>query len=277
MMEYKEIVVRYIPEDLTLWVSLKPNYRQCFTLTMLQELLDLLYTIDRYGSSDKDQLQNIKYLVVKSEHHDIYSTGGDLLYFSELVENRDRIKLMEYATKCIDLIYWAIYGGKRNVTTIACVAGDALGGGFETALACQYIIAEKKAHFSFPETLFGLFPGMGGFTLFSRYVGSTEADRAVCTGKRYSAEDLSERGAIYSLANNSEAELETNRFIKTRLLNDTANQALRQLKIQQFHDIYDQLVLNIELWVQSAMDLTDYDLRKLQTLVKRQKRKFLVT
>ena len=274
-MDYKELIVSHTPEDQTLWVSMNPSYRQCFTLTMLQELLDLLYTIDRYGTPYKDQAKPIKYLVVKSEHPDIFNTGGDLLYFSELVQRRDREKLMEYATKCIDLIYWAIYGGERNVTTIACVGGDALGGGFETALACQYIIAEHDTHFSFPETLFGLFPGMGGFTLLSRLVGSTEADRAVCTGKRYSSDELAQKGAIYSLADANEAELETVKFIKTRLLNDTANQALRQLKIQQFHNIYDQLVLNIELWVQSALDLSDYDLRKLQTLVKRQKRKFV--
>lgn len=274
-MEYKELVVTYHPDDPTLWVSLKPNYRQCFTLTMLTEMLDLFQRIDKYGSPSNNHPNQTKYVVIKSEHPDIFSTGGDLLYFAELVENRDRAGLMEYAIKCIDLIHWAIYGGQRNVTTIACVAGDALGGGFETALACQYIIAERGTHFSFPETLFGLFPGMGGFDLFSKLVGATEADRAVCTGKRYSAEELTDRGAIYSLTNPHEAELETKKFIKTRLLHESANQALRQLKIQQFHNIYDQLVLNIELWVQSALDLSDYDLRKLQTLVKRQKRKFI--
>ena len=274
-MEYKELVVTHLPGDPTIWVSMKSNYRQCFTLTMLQELLDLLRNLDKYGSPDKTPSDNIRYLVLKSEHSSIYSTGGDLLYFAELVQKRDRAMLMDYATKCIDLIYWAIYGGERNITTIASVSGDALGGGFETALACQYIIAEEQVHFSFPETLFGLFPGMGGFTLFSKHVGATEADRAVCTGKRYSAKDLSERGAIYTLAQTGQAESETNKFIKTRLQHESANQALRQLKIQQFHNIYDQLVLNIELWVQSALDLSDYDLRKLQTLVKRQKRKFL--
>jgi len=276
-MKYKELIVTYRPNDPTLWVSMKPNYRQCVTLSMLNEFLDLFQRIDKYGSPSNNHPNDIKYLVVKSEHPDIYSTGGDLLYFAELVKKRDREKLMEYATKCIDLIYWAIYGGKRKITTIASIAGDALGGGFEMALACQYIIAERNTQFSFPETLFGLFPGMGGFALLSRLVGSIEADRAVCTGKRYSAEELANYGAIYSLAETHEAKKETIKFIDARLHNETANQALRELKIQQFHDIYDQLVLNIELWVQSALDLSDYDLRKLQTLVKRQKRKFLVT
>jgi len=276
-MEYKELIVSHQADDPTIWISMKPRYRQCFTLTMLKELLDLLHNIDKYGSPIKGQPGRIKYLVLKSEHPTIFNTGGDLLYFAKLVEGRDREKLMDYATKCIDLIYWAIYGGERNITTIASISGDALGGGFETALACQYIIAEEQTHFSFPETLFGLFPGMGGFTLLSKHVGTTEADRAVCTGKRYSAIELSQYGAVYTLAKQGQVDIETTQFIKARSLHESANQALRQLKIQQFHNIYDQLVLNIELWVQSALDLSAYDLRKLQTLVKRQKRKFVTT
>jgi DSF synthase len=49
----------------------------------------------------------------------------------------------------------------RDVTTIALVQGDALGGGFETALSSNVLIAERSAKLGFPEILFNLFPGMG--------------------------------------------------------------------------------------------------------------------
>jgi len=47
------------------------------------------------------------------------------------------------------------------LTTISLAQGDALGGGFEAALSCSVIIAERRARFGFPEVMFNLFPGMG--------------------------------------------------------------------------------------------------------------------
>jgi len=272
-MDYKELVISYNAGDSTVWVSMKPRYRQCFTLTMLNELLILFDRLDKYGSPYTNDFGDVKYLVLKSEHPDLFNTGGDLNYFGELSKTQDRKKLMEYAVACIKLINWSLHGGKRNITTIACVAGDALGGGFEAALSCQYIIAERQANFAFPETIFGLFPGMGGYTLFSRYVGQTEADRAVCTGQRYSAEQLVDRGVIYTLANTGQAELETKKFIKARSFNESANRAVQKIKTQLFNNIYEHLKYNIEIWVESAMGLTEHDLKKIQTLVNRQESK----
>ena len=45
---------------------------------------------------------------------------------------------------------------------IACIRGFALGGGFETALACHYRIASADAKFAFPEVSLGILPGAGG-------------------------------------------------------------------------------------------------------------------
>jgi len=274
-MDFKELVISYKRADPTIWVSMKPKHRQCFTLTMLQEFLSLLDQLDKYGSPYRDGAGDVKYLVIKSEHPELFNTGGDLLYFSQLIQTQNRQLLMEYATTCIKLIQWGLSGGDRSITTIACVAGNALGGGFETVLSCQYIIAERQSSFSFPETLFGLFPGMGGYTLFSRYVGQIEANRAVCTGKRYSATELAELSVIYTLANRHEAELETEKFIKERLANESASLAVQKLKARLFQSIYQDLNYNTELWVESAMQLTQYDIKKIQTLLKRQERKFV--
>ena len=47
------------------------------------------------------------------------------------------------------------------MVTIALVQGDALGGGFECALAHDLIIAERSAKLGLPEVLVNLFPGIG--------------------------------------------------------------------------------------------------------------------
>jgi enoyl-CoA hydratase/carnithine racemase len=48
------------------------------------------------------------------------------------------------------------------LTTIAAVHGVCFGGGFELALVCDLIIADKMARFCFPELRLGLIPGFGG-------------------------------------------------------------------------------------------------------------------
>ncbi|MBL1275866.1 MAG: enoyl-CoA hydratase/isomerase family protein [Ectothiorhodospiraceae bacterium] len=272
-MKYKEIVVSYDKKNSTVWLSMDAKHRQCFTFSMLTEMLDLLKIIDQYGSPCEKRPGEVKYLVVKSENSDIFNSGGDLYYFSSLVRAKDKAKLLEYATACIELVYWGLTGGKRNVTTIACVAGDAFGGGFETALACNYIIAEPQSSFAFPETLFGLFPGMGGYALFSRYVGSLEADRAISTGRRYSTEELIKLGAVSTKMKTGEAEIVTKKFIKDRSVNNTAGLAIHKLKNQINYNDNENLKYNIKIWVDAAMALTEYNLRKMETLIKLQQRK----
>ena len=59
----------------------------------------------------------------------------------------------------------------HDVTTVALLEGDALGGGFECALSCDVVIAEKHVKAGFPEVLFNMFPGMGGMSFLARRVG----------------------------------------------------------------------------------------------------------
>ncbi len=51
---------------------------------------------------------------------------------------------------------------KSNKTFVAAIDGNALGGGFETALACDYRIATPTSKVGLPEILLGLIPGAGG-------------------------------------------------------------------------------------------------------------------
>ncbi|MGC2322104.1 MAG: enoyl-CoA hydratase/isomerase family protein, partial [Terriglobales bacterium] len=58
------------------------------------------------------------------------------------------------------------------LTTLAAVHGVCFGGGFELALACDLIIADKMARFCFPELRLGLIPGFGGIPRLKRDVGN---------------------------------------------------------------------------------------------------------
>ncbi|HEY6532013.1 MAG TPA: enoyl-CoA hydratase-related protein [Acidimicrobiales bacterium] len=72
---------------------------------------------------------------------------------------------------------------------IAAVAGFALGGGCELALACDLRIAADDARFGQPEVLLGIIPGGGGTQRLARVVGPSKAKDLVLTGRTIKAEE----------------------------------------------------------------------------------------
>src|SRR5579863_2157498 len=69
---------------------------------------------------------------------------------------------------------------------IAAVNGVAMGGGFETALACDLIVAAENAVFALPEPRVGLIAGSGVHRL-PRLIGEKAALAMILTGRRVSA------------------------------------------------------------------------------------------
>lgn len=70
---------------------------------------------------------------------------------------------------------------------IAAVAGVALGGGCELALACDLRIVADNATFGQPEILLGIIPGGGGTQRLARLVGPARAKRMVMLGVQVKA------------------------------------------------------------------------------------------
>jgi enoyl-CoA hydratase/carnithine racemase len=80
--------------------------------------------------------------------------------------------------------------------TIAMVNGYALGGGFELALACDFIVASTKARFGFPEIALNTMPGWGGTQLAVKKLGLARAKEMVLTGRHYKADECRAFGFI---------------------------------------------------------------------------------
>jgi enoyl-CoA hydratase/3-hydroxyacyl-CoA dehydrogenase len=79
---------------------------------------------------------------------------------------------------------------------IAAVNGVALGGGAELALACDIILASKKAKFGFPEVGLGIHPGFGGTQRLPRLIGKAKAKQMIFTADVLNAQQAEHIGLV---------------------------------------------------------------------------------
>lgn len=77
--------------------------------------------------------------------------------------------------------------------------GFALGGGFELALACDLIVADRTAVVGLPEVSVGVIPGGGGTQLLPRRVGAARAAELIFTARRVEAAEAREWGLVDQL------------------------------------------------------------------------------
>src|SRR5207245_10022932 len=91
------------------------------------------------------------------------------------------------------------------LTTIAAVHGVCFGGGFELALTCDLIVADKMARFCFPELRLGLIPGFGGIPRLKRDIGNGVVRDLLLTGRSINATKALAIGLASQVAAEGEA------------------------------------------------------------------------
>jgi enoyl-CoA hydratase/carnithine racemase len=91
------------------------------------------------------------------------------------------------------------------LTTVAAVHGVTFGGGFELALVCDLIIADKMARFCFPELRLGLIPGFGGIPRLKRDLGNGVVRDLLLTGRSMNATKAQAVGLISQVTAEGEA------------------------------------------------------------------------
>ncbi|MGF6832484.1 acetyl-CoA C-acetyltransferase [Paenarthrobacter sp. TE4293] len=87
---------------------------------------------------------------------------------------------------------------RRGMTkpVIAAVNGFAMGGGFETALACHLVVADATAQFALSEVKVGLVAGAGGVVRLPRAIPEKVAYELVLTGRRIGAQEAKDLGIV---------------------------------------------------------------------------------
>ena len=269
--DYDEISVRYDAECQAVWCYYKPGDRLCFSLKMLQELRQMQQNIiDYFATLKTDSESPIRYQVLYSQVPGVYSFGGDLALFSKLIKGKERQQLLNYAELCVDITYLNSVNMHLPVTTISLVEGKALGGGFESALSSNILIATENSEMGFPEIRFNLFPGMGAYSLLSRSCGKAVAEKMITSGMTYGGKELYEKGIVHHLAENGAGQESVRQFIHQHRRLGNGRRAVQKVR-QKYQPLeYQELADITEIWVDTAMGLEDKDLRLIDRLVNAQ-------
>jgi DSF synthase len=241
--------------------------RQCFTVELLNDLNNWCEYLT--GAAEK---RDVRYHVIASAATGIFNLGGDLALFRRLAEEGDRASLLNYAVRCIDALYANLVSFDSAVTTISLVQGEALGGGFETALSSDVVIAERQSRMGFPEVLFNLFPGMGAYSILSRKLDGKRAERMILSGKLYYAEELYEMGLVDVLVENGEGEAAVFDYIKRENRAHNGFRAFRRARNSVNPITYGELKTSVEIWVDAALQLEPRDLKMMERIASRQRK-----
>ncbi|WP_372603208.1 enoyl-CoA hydratase-related protein [Actibacterium sp.] len=90
---------------------------------------------------------------------------------------------------------WEVFSRVQK-PIVAAVSGFALGGGFELALMCDFIIAADNAKFGLPEVKIGVMPAMGGTQRVTRILGKCKAMEMCLTGRMIDAAEAKHDGIV---------------------------------------------------------------------------------
>jgi DSF synthase len=268
---FTQIRTRFEPEFGVMTYFMKPEPRPCFNKICMTELHQSQSSLELAQGQviANGKLNQANYLVLASDVPGIFNLGGDLSVFSELIRAKARDTLLSYAKLCVNNV-WTFYNMQAPVTTISLVQGQAMGGGFEAALAAHIMVAEKSALMGLPEVLFNLFPGMGALSFLSRKIGMPAAEKMVRSGKIYTGEELYLMGVVDVLAEDGQGEYAMNNWIKKNHRSQNSFQAINRAKQRVNPLTLEELYDITAIWVDAALRLDERNLKVMERLVRAQ-------
>jgi enoyl-CoA hydratase/carnithine racemase len=146
---------------------------------------DLAHAISQAGEDPTARI-----VVLRSGSEKFFSAGADVKRFlaNEVDDNLEMIRTAHEALASI--------AGSPKLF-VACLAGHALGGGLEIALACDIRYAvDGRYRIGTPEVTLGLLPGNGGTQRLPRLIGVGPAVELLTTGRQLTPEESRELGIV---------------------------------------------------------------------------------
>ena len=144
----------------------------------------------------------IMYSLLKSG----FCAGADLRELYGWIQEHGQAEVANHARDYLGRIHHVMNSlDAAPLTTIAAVHGVTFGGGFELALTCDMIIADKMARFCFPELRLGLIPGYGGIPRLKRDLGNAVVRDLLLTGRSFNTTKAQQIGLVSQVVGEGEA------------------------------------------------------------------------
>jgi 3-hydroxyacyl-CoA dehydrogenase/enoyl-CoA hydratase/3-hydroxybutyryl-CoA epimerase len=153
--------------------------------------LDLMQELQECINYLKNELKP-KALVIKSGKKSGFIAGADIKQFTKFTTATEAAKFIRQGQVALNEL------SNLPCTTIALVDGFCVGGGYELALACRYIIAvsKDKTKLGLPEVMLGIHPGWGGSIRLLKRIGSLRGLELILTGKSVDANIAKKLGMV---------------------------------------------------------------------------------
>jgi enoyl-CoA hydratase/carnithine racemase len=145
-------------------------------------------------------------VIVQSANPKFFSAGADIKRFLEgdVEANMEMIRVSQAAFRRM---------AAAPQVFIAHIAGHALGGGLEIALACDIRLASAGTYkLGLPEVTLGLLPGNGGTQRLTRLIGPSRALELLLTGRTYGVDEAQQMGLVAHVHDADEADSKTRAY-----------------------------------------------------------------
>jgi len=196
-------------------------------------------------------------LIIYSQLKSGFSAGADLRELYSMIQGVPTAERVAGVRAFLERIHRVLnILDASPLTTIAAVHGVTFGGGFELALACDLIIADKMARFCFPELRLGLIPGFGGIPRLKRDLGNGVVRDLLLTGRSINATKAQAVGLVSQLAAEGEslrvargAAAQMGKFDR-----ETSQAAKRFIKPIPYDELRQEIQIFCELFARPAME-----------------------
>jgi enoyl-CoA hydratase len=217
------------------------------TLGELEEFVAAL------GSLEKDSHA----LIISSARKEGFCAGADLRELYDRSQALPTVKRLAAVREFLERIHLVMNAiDTAPLTTIAAVHGVTFGGGFELALTCDLIVADKMARFCFPELRLGLIPGFGGIPRLKRDLGNAVVRDLLLTGRSINATKAQSVGLVSQVTAEGDA-LRVARATAAQLNKfnrDTAAAAKRFIKPVPHEDLRREIDIFCDLFTRPAVE-----------------------
>ncbi|MGD0213627.1 MAG: enoyl-CoA hydratase/isomerase family protein [Terriglobales bacterium] len=165
-----------------------------------------LEELERFAAALPGLANEAQALIIHSTLKAGFSAGADLRELFRRGQEIEKVAALRGVRDFLERVHAVMNAlDALPLTTIAAVHGVTFGGGFELALVCDIMIADRMARFCFPELRLGLIPGFGGIPRLKRDLGNAVVRDLLLTGRSFNVMKAQQVGLVSQIAAEGEA------------------------------------------------------------------------